>query len=255
MSGLLKRPVLIGSLVPLALAAVILIPILTIANCGGGNEARKLLDEASNAAPTMNSYHMTVSSYGQNEEFGKVKAEELSADIDGENLRIKDTVFDQTGQLQASQEIIKVGDKQYDKDVGSGAWSVGDATINQGDLLAYTNNISDFLKQSGSGKVLGEEEVNGVFAKHLVFTLTSQQVSNLAGGSDSQDSASQSTSTNFNFNEGGQVDIWIDTSTFFPARYEMVFKHIWVSQESYADVQYVVEITRVNEPLDIVAPI
>jgi LppX_LprAFG lipoprotein len=254
MSRLMARPLLTWSLITLALAVVILVPILTIANCGGGGDARKLLEETSNAVSGMNTYHMTVSSYGQSEELGKVQAEELSADIDGENIHIKDTVFDQTGNTQATQEIIQLDGKQYTKDINSDAWSVGDATINQQDLSAYTNNISDFLMKSGSGKTLGEEEANGVLARHLVYTLSSAQVSSLAGGS-SQDSTSQSSSTNFNFNEGGQVDIWIDPSTHFPARYEMVFKHIWVSQTSYADVQYVVDISAVNEPINMVAPI
>jgi hypothetical protein len=249
----MARPVLTWLVITAALAVVILVPILTIANCGG-NEAKKLLEETSKSVSNMTSYHMTVSSFGDSQDLGKVQAEELAVDISGDNLRLTDTFFDQTGAPQVTQEIIKVGDQQYTKDTNSDAWSVDQATLSQQDISAYTNNISDFLIQSGSGKSVGEEDIEGVTTKHLLFTLTPAQVSNLAGGSNSQQSSSSS-STNFDYNQGGQVDIWIDPVTYYPARYEIVFKHIWVAQTSYADIQYVVTITQINQPIDITAPV
>lgn len=246
MSRLLARPVLSWLLITLALAIVILVPILAIGNCGGGGEARELLEKASSAVGGMNSYHMTVSSYGENPDIGKVHTEELAADIDGDNIRIKDTFFDMGGQTRGTLEIVKIGNKQYTKDVKSDAWSVDKATLSEGDISAYTKNISDFLTRAGSSKSLGEEEINGITARHLLFTLSPQQVSDLGSGSSSQ---------NFDYNEGGQVDIWIDPSTYYPVRYELVFKHIWVGSTSYADVQYVVNVTRINEPITITPPI
>jgi hypothetical protein len=243
--------VLIWGVLTLVLAIAILVPIITISSCGG-NQANELLNKAIDAAPDMSSYHMSLVNYGDSQDLGKVKAEELVADVEGENVHVVERVFDASGQLKATEELIKIGDTQYLKDPSSGAWSVDQATVSKNDISDYTSSISSIVG-SNSGKVAGEEEVNGTNTKHLVFTLTPAQVSSVAGEAQSQEGSSSP--ANFDFNKGGQIDFWVDPLTNFAVRYEMVFKNVWTPQTSYIDVWYTVDITNINQPINITPPI
>ena len=207
-----------------------------------------LVAKAQDAGEAIDSYHMVLSMSFEGAEAGQVKTEELVIDIAGDNVILKDTFYDpETGEGTVIQEAIRIGDKQWGRDLTGGGWVEEQATLDEDTATSYTSHISDFVSNSVSAHTLGEEEMNGVNAVHLRFELSPENVSSLL--TDIPQSSLE-TST------GGQVDIWVDAASYYPVKYEMVFRNVTLgSGYNDVDVRITIDITDINGPLEISPPI
>ena len=224
---------------------------LVVAGCGGNegpSDVESVVARAQDAGEAIDSYHMVLSMSFEGAEAGQVKTEELVIDIAGDNVSLKDTFYDpETGEGTVIQEAIRIGDKQWGKDLTGGGWVEEQATLDEETAISYTSHISDFVSNSVSAHTLGEEEMNGVNAVHLRFELSPENVSSLL--TDIPQSSLE-TST------GGQVDIWVDAASYYPVKYEMVFRNVTLgSGYNDVDVRITIDITDINGPLEISPPI
>ncbi len=224
---------------------------LVVAGCGGNggiSDVESLVAKAQDAGEAIDSYHMVLSMSFEGAEAGQVKTEELVIDIAGDDVILKDTFYDpETGEGTVIQEAIRIGDKQWGRDLTGGGWVEERATLDEETATSYTSHISDFISNSVSAQMLGEEEMNGVNAVHLRFELSPENVSSLL--TDIPQSSLE-TST------GGQVDIWVDAASYYPVKYEMVFRNVTLgSGYNDVDVRITIDITDINGPLEISPPI
>jgi outer membrane lipoprotein-sorting protein len=223
----------------------------TILGCGGGgtsSEVENLVDQAAAAGDKIVSYHMNLSMYFDYGKSDRIRTEELVIDINGNDVALKDTFYDpDTGQGTLIQEIVRVGGKQYSKDLKNNEWAEEQPTAIEEAATTYTSHISDFVNNSTSVENLGEEQVNGVDAVHLRFQLSPQNVVSLLP------STPQS---NLESNSGGQVDIWIDSDNYYPVRYEMLFRNVVVGEGmGNVNVLVTINITDINKVIEIKVPI
>jgi len=95
--------------------------------------------------------------------------------------------------------------------------------------------------------VLEEEEVNGVTASHMCFELSPENVSALLP--DIPQSSLEE-------NTGGKLDVWLDARDHYIVKYEMYFWNVSV-QQGYdnVDIHIVIDITGINQPVEIKAPV
>lgn len=229
---------------PLSIAAVAL-----AAGCGGGVDpaVADLVNRAAQAGEGISSYHMVITMLVLNQRAEELKTEELVMDIDGGDAALRDTFYDpETGKGTVIQELVRVGDEQYRRDLSSGEWVEEDPTLGEEAASTYTSHIDDFLANSVSARKVGEEAVNEVQAVHLLFELGPENVSALLP---------EAPRYNLEGNRGGQVDIWIDAGTFHPVRYELLFRGVLASRDMPdSDVKIIIDITGINGPVDVMPP-
>ena len=234
----------------LALAAMFLLVFLV---GGGGNgasgEVNSLLAKAQDAAGTIDSYHMTLTMFFEGEGVGSVKTEELAIDFRGGDISLTDTFFNtETGEGTVIQEVIRTGDGQWARDLSSDEWVEQQPSLDEEVIESYKPRISEVLHNSESAMVLeGGEEVNGVTASHMRFELSSENVSTLLP---------DIPQSNLEGNTGGQLDVWLDASQYYIVKYELLFWNV-VVQQGYGnvDVHIVIDITRINQPVEINPPL
>jgi len=236
----------------LAIVLAVLFLVAFLAGCGGDDvngEVKSLLAKAQDAAETIDSYHMTLTMFFEGQEVGVVKTEELAIDLSGGDISLTDTFFDpETGEGIVIQEAIRIGDMQWAKDMSSGEWVEQQPSLDEEVIESYKPHISEVLTNSESAAVLeGEEEVNGVTASHLRFELSPGNVSTLLP---------DIPQSNLEGNTGGQLDVWVDTLDSYIVKYELFFWNVIV-QEGYGnvDIHIVVDITGINQPIEITAPV
>lgn len=250
MTGLpgMKR-FLLWSLLPCILIWALVISAF-ILGCGGDGSSQisYLVNRAAEAGENIDSYHMSMSMLLEDGQSASIKTDELSFDIDGENVRLKEIYYDpQTGQGTLIQEMVRVDGRQYAKDPQSGQWVEEEPSAIEETAATYTSHLKDFLSHSTSGEEVGQEQANGVSADHLRFQLSPQNISDLLPSTPE---------ASLEENAGGQVDVWIDSDRYFPVKYEMVFRHILMGKSiGFADVRMVIDITRINEPIEIKTPV
>ena len=221
--------------------------------CGGNgeelSEVELLIKSAEEAGEQVDSYHMVLTMYIESADTGSTVTEELVLEISGDDARMQDTIYNpETGESLGSEEVIRVGDTQYRKSIGSDQWVEDEeATLSEEAAGGYTTYIGEFLTNSVSNEKLGEEEVNGVTAVHLRFELSPDNIRSLM---------TNVPASSLEGNPGGQVDIWLEKGTDYPVRYELLFRGVILGQyvES-ADVRIVIDITAINQPVTITAPI
>jgi hypothetical protein len=192
---------------------------------------------------------MTISMSFASEATGEVKTEEVNIAVAGDDISLKDTYFDpETGEGTAIQEIVRSGDRQWSRDLsGGGGWSEEEATLDEEAAAIYTAHISEYVSNSVSARLLGDEQTGGVQASHLVFELSPENVSRLL--TDIPPSSLEESS-------GGQVDIWIDVATYHPVRYEMIYRNVALGTGyEGVDVHIVIDITAINQPVEITPPL
>jgi hypothetical protein len=235
------------------LSLPIIFMLLVSIGCGGNgagsSEVESMIKRAEEAGEQVDSYHMVLTMYIESGEAGSIITEELVLEISGDDARMLDTIYDpETGESLGSEEVIRVGDRQYRKNIGGDQWVEDEeATLSEEAAGGYTTYISEFLTNSTSNENLGEEEVNGVVAVHLRFELSPENIRSLM---------TNVPASSLEGSPGGQVDIWLEKETDYPVRYELLFRGVTLGQyiES-ADVRIVIDITSINQPVNITAPI
>lgn len=234
----------------LALAALVLVAFL--AGCGGNaasGEVKELLAKAQDAAETIDSYRMVLTMFFEGEDAGSTKTEELAIDFCGGDINLTDTFFDpETGEGTVIQEVIRLGDMQWAWDMSSDTWIEQEPSLDEEVIEAYKPHISEVLHNSESAMVLeGEEEVNGVTASHMRFELSAENVTALLP---------DIPRSSLEGNTGGQLDVWLDARDHYIVKYELFFWNVAV-QEGYGnvDIHIVIDITGINQPIEIASPI
>jgi hypothetical protein len=178
-----------------------------------------------------------------------MKTEELTIDFAGGDISLTDTFFDpETGEGTVIQEVVRIGDRQWARDLSSGEWVEQQPSLDEDVIASYKPRISDVLPNSESALVLaGEEEVNGVTAAHLRFELTPENVSTLLP--DIPESS-------LGENTGGQLDVWVDAADYHIVKYELFFRDVVIQQGGdRIDVHIVLDITGINQPIEITPPV
>jgi len=235
------------------LSFLVISVLLVFTGCGEDgadpSEVEGMIKRAEEAGEQVDSYHMVLTMYIESGEAGSTITEELVLEISGDDARMLDTIYDpETGESLGSEEVIRVGDKQYRKNIGSDRWVEDEeATLSEEAAAGYTTYISEFLTNSISNENLGEEEVNGVTAVHLRFELSPENIRSLM---------TNVPASSLEGSPGGQVDIWLEKETDYPVRYELLFRGVTLGQYiDSADVRIVIDITSINQPVNITAPI
>jgi hypothetical protein len=250
MHAAFKRPLSRLGVKASALLVPAIIALSLLAGCGGGggSEAKGLLGQAEKAGGSIDSYHTSLAMFFEGGQQDGMKTEELVIDINGGDVRLKDTFYNpETGEGTVIQEVVRIGEKQYRRDLSSGAWVEEEPSLSEEAAATYTSHITDFASNSSSAEKIGVEEMNGVNAAHLRFALSPGNVSSLLPNVPP---------SNLESNQGGQVDIWIDESNFYPVKYDLLFRNVTIGQGmSNADVRLVIDITGINQPIDIAPPI
>jgi outer membrane lipoprotein-sorting protein len=236
----------------LAFALPALFLAVFLVGCGGDGtpqEVKSLLTKAQEAAETADSYRLVLSMSFEGEEVGSMKTEELTIDFAGGDISLTDTFFDpETGEGTVIQEVVRIGDRQWARDLSSGEWVEQQPSLDEDVIASYKPRISDVLPNSESALVLaGEEEVNGVTAAHLRFELTPENVSTLLP--DIPESS-------LGENTGGQLDVWVDAADYHIVKYELFFRDVVIQQGGdRIDVHIVLDITGINQPIEITPPV
>jgi len=223
----------------------------TFCGCGAGsdpNSVKSLIERAEKAGEQVDSYHMVLTMYIESGELGVIKTEELVMEICGDDARMLDTIYNpDTGESLGSEEVVRVGDAQFRKSIGTDQWVQEEASLSEEAAGGYTTYINEFLTNSISSENLGEEEVNGTTAVHLRFELSPENIRNLM---------TNIPTSSLEGSPGGQVDIWLQEDTDYPVRYELLFRGVTLGQYvQSADVRIVIEITAINQPVTITAPV
>jgi len=236
----------------LAIVLPALFLVVVLAGCGGdgvSGEVKSLLARAQDAAETIDSYRMVLTMFFEGEEAGSVKTEELAIELSGGDISLTDTFFDpESGEGTVIQEVIRIGDRQWAKDLSNGEWIEQEPSLDEEVIESYKPRISEVLPNSESAVVLeGEEEVNGVTASHLRFELSPENVSTLLP--DIPQSSLEG-------NAGGRLDVWVDAEDYHIVKYELLFRDV-VIQQGYdnVDVHIVLDITGINQPIEITPPL
>ncbi|MDY6794555.1 MAG: hypothetical protein SWK76_04635 [Actinomycetota bacterium] len=234
-----------------AAALLVLAASLLLSGCGGDGSGDPgvgdLMGRAQAAGEGIESYRMVLTMSVEKEGQDPAKTEELEIDIDGRDVRLMDTFYDpESGEGITIQEVIRAGDRQFRRDLTSEEWVEEEVSLSEEQAASYTSHIKDFLANSSSAENMGVESVNGVEAVRLRFEMSPENVLSLMIDVPEENLAD---------NQGGQVDIWIDESDYYPVRYEILFRHALIGQEGeYASVRIRIDITDINRPLDITAP-
>ena len=94
---------------------------------------------------------------------------------------------------------------------------------------------------------MGVEVIDGRETEHFHFTLSPSRVEEMFTITASYD---------FSDNGGGEVDVWIDKETYFMVRYDLVIRNVVIPEEiGLGDLRFVVDISDINQPIEIAAPI
>ena len=170
MHAAFKRPLSRLGVKASALLVPAIIALSLLAGCGGGggSEAKGLLGQAEKAGGSIDSYHTSLAMFFEGGQQDGMKTEELVIDINGDDVRLKDTFYNpETGEGTVIQEVVRIGEKQYRRDLSSGAWVEEEPSLSEEAAATYTSHITDFASNSSSAEKIGVEEINGVNAAHL----------------------------------------------------------------------------------------
>lgn len=234
----------------LFISTLLLMALPAALGCGGGgssSQIKDLIKRAAQAGGGIDSYRMSLSMFFETGQSGNMRTDELTIEIDGNDVSLKETFYDpQTGKGTVIQETVRVGGRQYSRDLKSGQWVEEEPSSLEEAAATYTSHISDFVSYSTSAEIIGEETVNGAGSTHLLFQLSPQDVKGLLPSTPQP---------NLDANTGGQVDLWLDRDTAYPVKYDMFFRNVLVGQEfGNADVRIIIDITDINKPLGIKSP-
>ncbi|MFW6113540.1 MAG: hypothetical protein ACOC78_01295 [Actinomycetota bacterium] len=233
-----------------ALTLAALLGVLMVAGCGGEKAEEEEIEgvedfwaRASEADKNISSCHMEITSYYLNTQYGSGPMQSMIIEVNGDDLHEKELLF---GQVYA--EYIKVDGKQYSKDMLEDTWKELTASALEDTAAEYTSQFLELPTKASSHEHLGSEAIDGVEAERFHFTLSPLRIVNMFSA----------TTPNFDFsgNGGGEVDVWIDTENYYMVRYDLVIKGVVIPEEiGLGDIRFVVNISQINQPIEIIAPI
>lgn len=218
--------------------------------CGGGTQGTEAasdlgMDEmwarAQEADSGIESWHMEISSYYENTQYGSGQIQSIIIDVNGDDIHEQDLLL---GQVYF--EYKRVGGKQYNKDMENGTWSEVPAEQETGSASEYTSQFLELPSVAASQEHLGTETIDEEEAEHFSFTLTPEGVTQMFSSQPSFD---------FSQNTGGEVDVWIDSDEYYLLRYELVIRNAIIPEKiGNGDIRFIVSIRDINEPIEITPP-
>jgi hypothetical protein len=230
----------------LILAAVMAAGLVAAAaGCGGGTAASKMSVEdvwsrAGDSEKTVNSEHMEIAIYYENTKFGSGQMQSLIIDVSGKDFHLQNLLFG-----SVVSEDIQVGGTHYAKDMGKNTWSTSAA---QPDTSTAEVN-SQFLELpsiADSYEKVGTEMLGEVQTEHYRFKLSPQAAVQMFPPTPPAD---------FSSTTGGDVDVWITSKDFNMVRYELVIRNVKITDQiGNGDVRFLVNVSKINEPIDIAPP-
>lgn len=236
------------ALLLLAVPAICISAVLA-AGCGGSASptARALSGEeiwerARAAQRELHSWHMEIASYYENTAFGSGPIQSMIIEVDGDRMRERDMVL---GQVYF--ETVCVGDLCYSKDMETGEWralplSAGEA-VDSDTAEEYHSQFLELPSLAESHEYLGTELIEERETEHFRFILSPESVVRMFANQQSFD---------FSGNGGGEVEVWIDSESFFLARYVLVIRGVVIPEQiGLGDLRFVVNIRDFNQPIDI----
>ncbi len=243
----LRRSAVPSSFLLLALASITLVAL----GCGGQGKAvenagemtiEELWARAQEADSEIRSWHMEIASYYENTQYGSGQIQSIIMEVSGDDVHEQDLLL---GQVYS--EYMRVGGRQYNKNMANGAWEEVPAEAGSNSAKEYSSQFLELPSLAESQAHLGQEEVGGSKAEHFRFTLAPEAVKAMFAGRPSFD---------FSQNKGGEVEVWIDSDEFYLLRYEIIIRNVIIPEKiGNGDIRFVVNISRVNETIEINPPI
>ncbi|MDY6794751.1 MAG: hypothetical protein SWK76_05665 [Actinomycetota bacterium] len=232
----------------IAATLVALFAVAFTVGCGGDKlepaemGVEDLWEMAAQADEDIESWHMELTSYYLNTQYDSGPIQSMIVDVNGEDLHEQWLLM---GQVYA--EFIKVDGREYSKDMLDDTWKEVEAT-SDGEIAGdYTSQFMELPSQASSQENVGVEVIDGRETEHFHFALSSSRV---------EEMFTTTTSYGFSDNGGGEVDVWIDRETYFMVRYDLVIKNVVIPEEiGLGDLRFVVDISDINQPIEIAAPI
>ena len=216
--------------------------LLAIPGCFGGEASvEEIWEKSQEADNSINSYHMEIAIYYENTDLGGGQIQTYTYDVNGNNVHATGSIFG-----QSFSEIIVVGGKQYSRMMGEEEWTEQAATIDPQTVSENLGGFADLPAIATTAENLGVETVDGVEVYHLAFSLDPEDVAGLFQSVD----ASQLTA-----NAGGNVDVWVEKDTDYRIKYEALVRNVLITQQiGYGDTRLAINITNINEPININPP-
>ena len=233
-------------------ASLFLLLLLLLAGCGGGGEGagtgtealsvEEMWRRAEEANKDIQSGHMEIAIYYEKTQYGGGQIQSIIIEVNGEDIHEQDLLL---GQVYL--EYKRVGGKQYNRDMASGAWSEVPVDTAGDAASEYTSHFLELPSLAASQEALGTEAIDGRDAEHFRFALDPASV---------QEMFSTQPSFDFSQNTGGEVDVWIDRDEYYLVRYELVIRNAIIPEKIGAgDIRFVVNIRDINQPIEITPPV
>ncbi len=242
-----------GKSAPAAVAALLALVLIlaSAAGCGGegggGEETaepgmEELWARAEQADSAIESWHMEIASYYENTQYGSGQIQSIIIAVNGDDLHEQDLLL---GQVYFEHK--RVGGKQYNKDVAAGTWSeVAPDETSSADVSAYTSRFLELPALADTREYLGREAEGDGEAERFRFTLGPESVRGMFSAQPSFD---------FSENDGGEVEVWIDSSHYYLVRYELLIRNVIIPEKiGRGDIRFVVSIRDINQPVIITPP-
>ena len=237
-----------------ALASALLCSALLLAvsaGCGEGTKESEAASElsmdemwtrAQEADSDIDSWHMEITSYYENTQYGSGQIQSIIIEVNGEDIHEQDLLL---GQVYFEYKVVD--GKQYNKDMTDGTWFEVPADGDSSSATEYTSQFLELPDLAESQENLGTESIDEEDAEHFKFTLTSDGVNQMFQAQPSFD---------FSENAGGEVDVWIDSDEYYLVRYELLIRGAIITEKiGKGDIRFVVSIRDINEPIEITPPI
>ncbi|NPV58520.1 MAG: hypothetical protein HPY75_02510 [Actinobacteria bacterium] len=240
----------VTALLSITLVLAVVLSLVSV-GCGGGEGAAKGAGEmtieelwaaAQEADNDIHSWHMEIASYYERTQYGGGQIQSIIIDVNGEDVHEQDLLL---GQVYF--EYKRVGGKQYNKDMASGTWKEVPANATNDVAKEYSSKFLELPSLAESQTHVGTEVIGGSEAERFRFNLDPEAVKTMFSGQPSFD---------FSNNSGGEVEVWIDSDEYYLLRYEMLIRDVIIPEKiGNGDIRFVVNISRINEPVEIEAPI
>lgn len=217
--------------------------LLALPGCNDGEpDIGGIWSSSAEAERGIDALHMVISIYYQNTKYGSGQIQTTTIDVSGNDVHASSALFGQD-----FSEVFVVGGTQYTKIMGEEQWTQQPATLDRSQVTQQLEGFANLPDVASSQENVGVENIGGVEAWRLSFTLAPDEVSTLF----SNVPASQ-----LSANGGGNVDVWVDRKENYKVRYEALIRNALITEEiGYGDIRIVVAITDINQPISITPPL
>jgi hypothetical protein len=231
--------------VSVAVFLLALLLFLVVAGCGGSKKDEKYIDETLGKIIEANlgiaSAHTEAAIYYENTQFGSGQVHSMIIDSNEKDAHDQLILFD-----QVVADSIYVNGRLYDRDVTTNTWQ--EVPIEPVDYSSeHQPQMLESLSQASSKEYIGYEMINGLETEHWHFSLNPEFAVN---------KFLLSLPSDISQNTGSDVDLWIDKDNYYIVRQDIVIHDVLISDEiGHGDLRFVINFSKINEPVEITPPI